>query len=124
MAGITPSDVDVVELHDATSFGELSLSEALGFCDVGSGGAYVASGAATLGGTRPANTSGGLVSKGHPLAASGLAMAHELVTQLRGEGGKRQVDHAHTALLQNGGGMIGFDEAACCAVIMTRPSTH
>ena len=80
----------------------------------------MASGTATLGGERPANLSGGLVSKGHPLAASGLAMAHELVHQLRGEAGRRQVPQAQTALMQNGGGMIGFDEATCCAVISTR----
>ena len=77
----------------------------------------MASGAATLGGRRPANTSGGLVSKGHPLAASGIAMAHELVTQLRGDAGPRQVEGARTGLLENGGGMRGFDEAYTCAMV-------
>jgi acetyl-CoA acetyltransferase len=120
MAGQDPMQVDLVELHDATSFAEISLSEDLGFCEPGQGGAYVASGAATLGGRRPANTSGGLVSKGHPLAASGIAMAHELTTQLRGEAGDRQVGGAQTGLLQNGGGMVGFDEAASCAIIFSR----
>jgi acetyl-CoA acetyltransferase len=119
MAGIGPHQVDLVELHDATSFAEVSLSEELGLCEPGAGGAYIASGAASLGGLRPANTSGGLVSKGHPLAASGIAMAHELVTQIRGEAGDRQVSVARTGLLQNGGGMIGFDEAVCCAMIFS-----
>jgi acetyl-CoA acetyltransferase len=120
MAGKSPETIDIVELHDATSFAELSLSEALGFCPPGEGGAYVASGAASLGGRRPTNTSGGLVSKGHPLAASGLAMAHELVTQLRGEAGPRQADSPEVALLENAGGMRGFDEAACCVAILER----
>ncbi len=120
MAGVGPDDIDVVELHDATSFAELHLSEMLRFCDEGQGGAYVASGAATLGGERPANLSGGLVSKGHPLGASGLAMVHELATQLRGEAGARQVRDAHVALAENGGGLIGFDEAACAVTILRR----
>ncbi len=111
-AGLTPDDIDVVELHDATSFAELHLSEELGFCEPGQGGAYVQSGAATLGGRRPANTSGGLVSKGHPLAATGLAMVHEIVTQLRREAGARQVPDARLGMVQNGGGLVGFDEAA------------
>ena len=120
MAGVGPEQIDLAELHDATSFAELSLSETLGFCGKGEGGAYVASGAASLGGRRPANTSGGLVSKGHPLAASGLAMTHELVTQLRGEAGSRQVENSKVALLENGGGMRGLDEAACCVAILQR----
>ena len=77
-------------------------------------------GAASLGGERPANVSGGLVSKGHPLGASGLAMVHELVTQLRGEAGARQVRDARVALAENGGGLIGFDEAACAVTILRR----
>ena len=120
MAGVGPEQIDLAELHDATSFAELSLSETLGFCGKGEGGAYVASRAASLGGRRPANTSGGLVSKGHPLAASGLAMTHELVTQLRGEAGSRQVENPKVALLENGGGMRGLDEAACCVAILQR----
>ena len=82
---------------------------------------HVASGAASLGGQRPANTSGGLVSKGHPLGASGVAMIHELVTQLRGEAGDRQVTNAQVGVQQNGGGMIGFDEAATSVMVLKRP---
>ena len=110
----------MVELHDATSFAELHLSEMLRLCPEGEGGAYVASGAASLGGQRPANTSGGLVSKGHPLGASGVAMIHELVTQLRGEAGERQVDGAKVALQENGGGMVGFDEALTSVMLLER----
>ena len=69
----------------------------------------------------PINTSGGLVSKGHPVGATGLSMIAELVEQLRGEAGPRQVQDAHTALAENGGGSMGFDEAACSVVILQRP---
>lgn len=117
---VAPSAIDLVELHDATSFSEIANLEALGFCAWGQGGAYVASGAASLGGERPVNLSGGLVSKGHPLAASGLAMVHELTTQLRGEAGPRQAKNVKTALWQNAGGLTGFDEAACAVGILTR----
>lgn len=119
-AGVTPAQVQVAEVHDATSFSEISTVEALGFCAKGKGGEYVASGAASLGGARPINLSGGLVSKGHPLAASGLAMVHELVTQLRGEAGPRQAKGATLGLWQNAGGLTGFDEAACAVGLLSR----
>lgn len=118
--GISPASVQVAEVHDATSFSELSTVEALGFCAKGKGGEYVASGAASLGGERPINLSGGLVSKGHPLAASGLAMVHEVVTQLRGEAGARQAKGVRVGLWQNAGGLTGFDEAACAVGILQR----
>lgn len=119
--GVSPSSVQVAEVHDATSFSELAAVEALGFFAKGQGGAYVASGAASLGGERPINLSGGLVSKGHPLAASGLAMVHELVTQLRGEAGARQAKSVRLGLWQNAGGLTGFDEAACAVGLLQRP---
>jgi acetyl-CoA acetyltransferase len=119
-AGLTPSDIDVAEVHDATSFCEIYQAEMLGFCERGRGGAYVASGATTLGGTLPVNVSGGLVSKGHPVGATGLSMIYELVSQLRGECGPRQVANADIALAENGGGVIGFDEAACSIIILRR----
>lgn len=118
--GLGPDDIDLVELHDATSFAEIATSEALGLCEPGFGGPYVASGAATLGGRRPANLSGGLVSKGHPIAASGIAMLHELVTQLRGEAGARQAEGATVGLLHNAGGLVAFDEAACALQVLTK----
>ena len=104
--------MDLAEVHDATAFCELYQVEMLGFCEPGQGGPLVESGATTLGGRIPVNTSGGLVSKGHPVGATGLSMVAELAEQLRGEAGERQVARARIALAENGGGVIGFDEAA------------
>ena len=120
VAGIAPSDVDVAEVHDATAFCEIYQSEMLGFCDIGKGGAFVESGATGPGGTVPINTSGGLVSKGHPVGATGLSMVYELVTQLRGEAGERQVPNARIGLAENGGGVVGLEEAACAITILER----
>jgi acetyl-CoA acetyltransferase len=119
-AGITPQDIDVAEVHDATSFCEIYQAEMLGFCDIGSGGAFVGSGATSLGGRIPTNLSGGLVSKGHPVGATGLSMIYELVGQLRGECGPRQVLDADIGLAENGGGVMGFDEAACAITLLQR----
>ena len=119
-AGLGPKDIDVAEVHDATAFCEIYQAEMLGFCEDGNGGAFVESGATTLGGRLPINTSGGLVSKGHPVGATGLSMIAELTEQLRGEAGPRQVNNAHTALAENGGGVMGFDEAACSVTILQR----
>ena len=120
MAGLQPRDIDVAEVHDATSFCELYQAEMLGFCPIGQGGPFVASGATSLGGERPINLSGGLVSKGHPVGATGLSMIHELALQLRGEAGERQQPRALIGLAENGGGVIGFDEAACAVTILER----
>lgn len=117
-AGLGPERIDVAEVHDATSFCEIYQAEMLGFCPVGQGGAFVASGASALGGKLPTNLSGGLVSKGHPVGATGLSMIHELALQLRGEAGERQARGARVALAQNGGGVIGFDEAVCSVIIL------
>ncbi|GEL20016.1 thiolase family protein [Pseudonocardia asaccharolytica] len=119
-AGLTPSDVDVAEVHDATSFGEILQVEMLGFCPPGHGGAFVADGATGPGGSLPVNTSGGLVSKGHPIGATGLSMAYELTVQLRGEAGARQVPDARIGLAENGGGVLGLEEATCAVTILER----
>jgi acetyl-CoA acetyltransferase len=119
-AGVGPADIDVAEVHDATSFCELYQSEMLRFCGEGEGGKFAESGATMLGGRIPVNTSGGLVSKGHPVGATGLSMVYELVTQLRGEAGPRQVKDAEFALQQNGGGSLGFEEAACSVIILQK----
>ncbi|MBU2552112.1 MAG: thiolase family protein [Proteobacteria bacterium] len=111
-AGVGPKDIDVVELHDATAFGELYQSEQMGFCPKGQGGPLAESGATAIDGSIPINTSGGLMSRGHPIGASGLAQIYELVTQLRGEAGKRQVKDPRIAMAENGGGTLGRGEAA------------
>jgi acetyl-CoA acetyltransferase len=112
MAGLGPKDINLAELHDATSYGELHQVEAMGFCKLGEGGIFAESGATTLGGSLPINTSGGLECRGHPIGASGLAQIHEVVTQLRGEAGKRQVEGACIGLTENGGGNLGVEEAS------------
>jgi len=119
-AGLGPEDIDLAEVHDATAFGELVQTEELGFCAAGEGGPFAESGATSLGGELPVNTSGGLESRGHPVGASGLAQVHELVTQLRGEAGPRQVEGPRTALAENGGGNIGFEEAAMGIHILSK----
>jgi acetyl-CoA acetyltransferase len=119
-SGYSPGDIDVAEVHDATSFCEIYQVEMLGFAPVGEGGPFVESGATGPDGPIPVNTSGGLVSKGHPVGATGLSMIGELVTQLRGEAGERQVAGARVALAENGGGVIGLEEAACSVAILDR----
>ena len=111
-AGVSPQDVDVAEVHDAASFGELFASELLGLCEMGAGGAFADSGATSLGGRLPINPSGGLECRGHPIGATGLAQVFELVTQLRGQAGPRQVPGARIALQENGGGFMDVEEGA------------
>ena len=120
MAGIGPQAIDVAEVHDATSFCEIYQVEMLGFCPIGEGGPFVESGATGLDGQIPVNTSGGLVSKGHPVGATGLSMIYELVTQLRGEAADRQVKDPEFALQENGGGVMGLEEAACSVIILRK----
>lgn len=122
MAGISPQDINLAEVHDATSFCEIYQTEMLRLCPEGQGGAFAASGATALDGQVAVNTSGGLVSKGHPIGATGLSMCHEIVTQLRGEAGPRQVAKARYALHQNGGGIIGLEEALCAVAVYERGS--
>ena len=117
-SGLTADDVDIAEVHDATSFCEIFQLEMLGFAADGEGGRLIESGATKLGGELPVNLSGGLVSKGHPVGATGLSMIHELTLQLRGEAGERQAAKARVALAENGGGVIGFDEAACSVILL------
>ena len=120
IAGIGPKDVSVAEVHDASAFAEILQTENLGFCELGAGGALAESGATRLGGRIPVNPSGGLESKGHPIGATGLGQIHELVTQLRGEAGSRQVANARIAVAENGGGFLGVEEAAACITVLAR----
>ena len=102
-SGVGPEDVDVIELHDCFSANELITYEALGLCAEGEGGRLIDSGAVTYGGDWVVNPSGGLISKGHPLGATGLAQCAELNWQLRGMAGERQVPGAGVALQHNVG---------------------
>jgi len=120
IAGVGPKDISLAELHDATAYGELHQSEVMGFCPIGEGGPLALSGATRLGGKIPLNTSGGLECRGHPIGASGLAQIHEVVTQLRGEAGKRQVEGARIGLTENGGGNLGVEEASMTIHIMEK----
>lgn len=117
-AGIGPEDVDLAEVHDATAFGEILQTEALGFCAPGEGGRFAESGATALGGALPVNVSGGLESKGHPIGATGLMQIGELTQQLRGRAGVRQVPGARVALAENGGGFIENEEAVACVTLL------
>ncbi|MGK5091159.1 thiolase family protein [Deltaproteobacteria bacterium TL4] len=120
-AGVGPEDINLAEVHDATAFGELAQVENLGFCPKGEGGLFAEKGATQLSGKIPINPSGGLLSRGHPIGASGLGQIHELVTQLRGNAGKRQVKNPKLAMAENGGGALGSEEAAMCMHILEAP---
>jgi acetyl-CoA acyltransferase len=119
IAGIGPRELDVVELHDATAPAELMLYEELGLCPTGGGPTLLRSGATAIGGAMPVNASGGLLSKGHPVGASGCAQLVELTEQLRGHAGARQREGARVALAENGGGYIGHDVAAAAVTILS-----
>ncbi len=102
LAGIGPEDIDVAEAHDAFAPAEIMAYEELGFCDEGGGGEYAERGRPELSGdVRPVNTGGGLLSRGHPLGATGIAQITELTWQLRGQAGQRQVQGAKTAVAHN-----------------------
>lgn len=118
-AGVGPQDLHVVEVHDASAPAEILAYESLGLCPAGEGGKLVESGATRLGGRVPVNPSGGLLRKGHPVGASGVAQIVELAEQLQGRSGARQVEGARVALAQNGGGNIGTDAAAMCVTVLT-----
>ena len=118
-AGIGPADLDVVECHDATAPAEIFAYESLGLCAKGDGGKLVEAGDTALGGRVPVNTSGGLLRKGHPVGATGIAQIVELTEQLQGRSGPRQVDGARVGLAHNGGGTIGTDVAALCVTILS-----
>ena len=119
-SGLGPADLSVIELHDASAPAELMAYESLGLCAKGEGGTLVDSGATRLGGPIPVNTSGGLLRKGHPVGATGIAQVVELTEQLRGDSGARQVKGAKVGLAHNGGGNIGSDAAAMCVSVLVR----
>lgn len=117
-ASLGPEDVDIAEVHDAMAPGELMYYESLGLCAVGDAGDFFDSGATRVGGRTPVNTSGGLSSRGHPIAATGIAQIAELTWQLRGQAGARQAGNPRIAIAQNSGGWLEGDPAACCVHIL------
>jgi acetyl-CoA acetyltransferase len=121
-AGLGPADLDVVEVHDAAASAELVLYEQLGIADPGDGAALIRSGDTALGGRLPVNTSGGLLARGHPIGATGLAQIVEVVLQLRGDADRRQVDGARIGLTQNAGGWHGNDNVTSLIHIFGRSS--
>lgn len=104
MAGVKPSDIDLAEVHDCFSIAEICIVEELGFTEKGKGGPFTEQSNTALTGKIPVNTSGGLKSKGHPVGATGIAQVVEIVEQLKGKAGKRQVKNAQIGLAQNMGG--------------------
>jgi acetyl-CoA C-acetyltransferase len=104
MAGKTPRDIQLCEVHDCFTIAEIMVTEELGFIEKGKGGPAAMAGETALGGRIPINTSGGLKSKGHPVGATGVAQVVEVVRQLRGEAGERQVKGARVGMTQNMGG--------------------
>lgn len=120
-AGIGPEDVDVIECHDAFTIGEIVTTEALGLAAEGHGYELLRTGHTQLGGPQPVNPSGGLLSRGHPLGATGLAQTAEIVWQLSGQAGGRQSPGARVGLIETmGGGVAGIDGNACVIVVLER----
>ena len=113
-AGLGPSDIDVAELHDCFTIAEIVASEDLGFVPKGDGGPFAAAGCTAMGGTIPINTSGGLKSKGHPVGATGVGQICDIVMQLRGDAGPRQVARNRVGLAQN----LGGSGATCVVTIL------
>ena len=120
MAGVGPKDINVAEVHDAMAPAELLIYEDLELCPPGQGWRLIEEGRTTLKGDKPVNTSGGLAARGHPVGATGLAQVSELVWQLRGEAGPRQVPGARVGLVQNVGGLVEGDYAASSVVILKK----
>ena len=119
MAGVSPQDLNVIECHDASAPAELVLYEELGLCAPGEGGKLIDSKATYFDGPIPVNPSGGLISKGHPIGATGVAQIYEIFTQLRGEAGDRQVKNPKVGMTENGGGIVKGDPAALAVHILT-----
>ena len=119
-AGIGPEDIDVIEVHDATTPSEIISLIELGLVPGKEAPEWIDQDRLAIGGTLPSNPSGGLTSKGHPIGATGLGQIHEIVQQLRGSAGRRQVDSPKVGMTHNGGGILGVDAAAMALHILKR----
>lgn len=121
MAGVGPEDIDIAEIHDAFTIAELMYYEAFGFCERGGAYELLSSGATSLGGDIVVNPSGGLLSRGHPVGATGAAQAVEIVRQLEGRAGAHQVKDAKVGIAHaTGGGIAGLDHGACSIHVFAR----
>lgn len=119
-AGIGPEDVDFAEVHDCFTIAEVLRVEGLGLCEKGGMVKWIEDGTIAITGKKPINPSGGLLAKGHPIGATGIAQIYELCKQLRGEAGKRQIKGARIGLAMNRGGAIAGIEANACTVHILR----
>jgi acetyl-CoA acetyltransferase len=119
IAGVGPEDINVAEVHDASAPAELVIYEELGFCKPGEGGQLIDAKATYVDGPIPVNPSGGLISKGHPIGATGVAQIYEIFSQLRGEAGDRQVRKPKVGMTENGGGMVKGEAAALAVHILS-----
>jgi acetyl-CoA acetyltransferase len=119
-SGIGPEDIDVVEVHDTTSSAEIIDLIQLGLCPGGEASVRIEAGDFDLNGSLPCNPSGGLTTKGHPVGATGVAQIYEIVTQLRGDGGKRQAVNPKVGLTHNGGGILGIDAGAMALHVLKK----
>ena len=113
MAGLSPKDIDLCELHDCFTIAEIAATESLGFFDFGEGSKAIETGETQIGGKMPINPSGGLKARGHPIGATGAAQVYEIAKQLRGECGQRQVDGARTGMTDT----LGADLSMVCNMI-------
>ena len=116
MAGLGPEDIDLCELHDPFAYTELAHCEELGFCKRGEGIRLIEEGVTQIGGNLPVNPSGGLESKGHPVSATGVAQIAEIVWQIRGQAGKRQVRNAKVGMAHVLGGEVLELESGACSI--------
>ncbi len=119
-AGIGPQEVDVIEVHDATSPSEIISLIELGICPGEEAARWIDEGLLEIGGRVASNPSGGLVTKGHPVGATGCGQIYEIVKQLRGEAGRRQAKSPRTGMTHNGGGIIGLDAASMTLHVFKR----
>jgi acetyl-CoA acetyltransferase len=121
-SGIGPEDIDLAEVHDGTAFGELYVTEDLGFCPKGEGGPWAEAGNSTLDGSLPVNVSGGLESQGHPIGATGVRQVVEIYWHLVGADpvAKRQVEGARIGLAQNAGGTVNGTDGALSVTILKK----
>ncbi len=119
-AGVGPDEIDVIEVHDATSPSEIITLIELGICPADEAARWIDEGVMEVNGRKPSNTSGGLASKGHPIGATGMGQIYEITQQLRGTAGKRQVENPKIGMTHNGGGILGIDAAAMALHIFKR----